>query len=61
MRYLRRLFFFGILFLLYIITEVVSPSFESIVYLSDLRLDGILVPLKLLLRGVSSDPSTTES
>ncbi|GMN53374.1 hypothetical protein TIFTF001_022512 [Ficus carica] len=43
------------------VNEVVSPPFELVVYLSNLSLDGVLIPLKLLLCGVSSGPCATES
>ena len=49
------------LFLLFIITELVSSPFELVVYSSDLSLDGVLVSLELLLCGVSNYPSATES
>ena len=48
-------------FLLFIITEVVSPPSELVIYPSDLSLDSVLIPLELLLCGVSGGPSVTES
>ncbi|GMN38582.1 hypothetical protein TIFTF001_007814 [Ficus carica] len=43
------------------ITEVVSSPSELVVYPSGMSLDGVLVSLELLLCGVSSGHSTTES
>lgn len=52
---------FYFIFFLFIIIEVVSPPSELVVYSSDLSLDGVLVPLELLMCGVSSGPSATKS
>ena len=54
-------FSFGVyFFLLFIKTEVVSSPSELVVYPLDLYIDSVLVPLELLLYGISSDSSVTE-
>ena len=56
------IFFLGVLFIfLFVIMEVVSPPSKLIIYSSDMSFDGVLVPLELLLCGVSSGPSATKS
>ena len=55
------LWVFYFIFCYLYITEAVSLPSEFVVYSSDLSFYGVLVSLKLLLCGVSSDSSATKS